>query len=130
MRRIGGWVVLGAFSFLGASGCGRALGANDIIGVWETTSVNGYAVPGTVTVRGRTYEARYFRWTFVQGGVCTVAAQIDGDEDRDAGNYRLDLEEQTITVSLDRWVLNLEGSLARDRMTLTDPAGVAYVLER
>jgi len=131
MRRTAQWLVLGAFGIFTATGCGDALGIDDIIGTWDTTSINDYSVPGTVVVEDQEFDVQYTRWTFDDGGGCTVVAQIDGAVDIfDGCNYTVNLAQQTIDIDLDEFT-EVRGSIDGDRMTLTNESvDATYVLSR
>jgi hypothetical protein len=132
MRSAARWLVLGALGVLSTTGCGDPVGIDDVIGTWDTVSVNGYSVPGLVVVQDREFEVQYIQWTFENGGACTVVAQIDGEVDAfDGCSYTVDLEQATIDIDLDDEFTEVRGSIDGDRMTLTNQSTDAtYVLRR
>ena len=132
MRTTARWLVLGVFGLIMGTGCSDPLGIDDIVGTWDTMSINGYSVPGTVIVEDREFDVRYIRWTFDHGGACTVVAQIDGDVDTfDGCQYTVDLEQATIDIDLGDEFTELLGSIDGDRMTLTNESvDATYVLRR
>ena len=130
MRRVTRWFVLGAFCILAATACGDAFGIDDVLGMWETTSINGDPVPGIVVVEGESFDVQYYRWTFVDGGQCSVAADVDGEvESMDDCDYTVNIEQETIAITFFD-IDFFQGSINGDRMTLTDDEGVILVLRR
>ena len=126
MRRAAAWLVLGILGFV-AVGCSDPVGVEDIIGIWNTTSINGYSVPGTVEYEGVNHDAEYARWVFYEGGQCTLTQHVDGStETFDECEYTVDLTSETISVILlfEAW----NGNLSRDRLTVTDPQDVVWLL--
>lgn len=120
-------LVLGALGLVGAPACTDALGLEDVLGVWNTRSINGYAVPGDVVYEGSTYATEYVRWALYDGGFCTLTQLVDGvTATFDDCEYTVDLERRTIVIVFQSapW----DGEVAGDSMTLTDPQDVVWVL--
>jgi len=110
-----------------APACSDALGVEDVIGIWNTQTINGYGVPGTVVYEGRSHEAEYVRWVFYDGGQCTLTQRVDGATATfDECDYTIDVKRGTIHVVLqfEAWA----GNVARHRMTLTDPQDIVWTL--
>jgi hypothetical protein len=121
------WLTLGVLGSVAAPACSEPFGIDDILGIWNTQSINGYSVPGTVVYEGGTYDAQYVRWTFYDGGQCTLTQQVDGvTATYDECEYTVNMEQETLTIVLlfEPW----DGSVAGNRMTLTDPQDVVWVL--
>lgn len=127
MRRIARWLAFGVLGFAATPACGDVFGIENVLGVWNTQSINGYSVPGTVVYEGDTYDTEYVHWTFYDGGRCTLTQQVDGvTATYDECDYTVNLEQETLTMVLlsEPW----DGTVAGDRMTLTDPQAVVWVL--
>ena len=127
MRSVARWLALGVLGLVAASACSDAFGVEDILGVWNTQSINGYSVPGTVVYEGDTYDTQYVRWTFYDGGQCTLTQRVDGvTATYDECVYTVNVEQATIAIVLlsEVW----DGSVEGNRMTLTDPQDVVWVL--
>ena len=121
------WCVLAVLGLVAAPACSEAFGIEDMLGVWNTQSINGYAVPGTVVYEGDTYDTQYVRWAFYDGGQCTLTQQVDGiTATYDECAYTVNVEHETLTIALlsEPW----DGSVDGNRMTLTDPQDVVWVL--
>jgi hypothetical protein len=121
------WLAFGVLGFAAPPACGDVFGIENVLGVWNTQSINGYSVPGTVVYEGDTYDTRYVRWTFYDGGRCILTQQVDGvTATYDECDYTVNLEQETLTMALlsEPW----DGTVAGDRMTLTDPQAVVWVL--
>ena len=126
MRRILRWLVPGALALAVGTACSDAFGVEDILGTWETTSVNGYSVPGTVVLEGSSFDIQYYRWTFVDGGHCSATGQVDGEVHSGDCDYTVNLEQRTITISFE--VNSLQGSIDGNTMTLTDEGDIVWIL--
>jgi hypothetical protein len=129
VRRVVRWLTLGVLAFVVAPACSDAFGIAEILGIWNTTSINGYAVPGTVVYEGASHDTQYVRWAFYDGGLCTLTQRVDGiTETYDACDYTVNVEQETIAIVFlfDTW----DGSLGGNHMTLTDPQDVAWMLRR
>jgi hypothetical protein len=99
------------------------------MGIWNTASINGYSVPGTVVYEGVSHEAEYARWAFYDGGLCTLTQHVDGNtETFDECEYAVDLARETVSVilSFESWV----GSVSGASITVTDPQDIEWVLVR
>lgn len=121
------WFVLAVLGLVAAPACSEAFGIEDVLGVWNTQSINGHSVPGTVVYEGDTYDTQYVRWTFYDGGQCTLTQHVDGiTATYDECEYTVNVEQETLTIVLnsERWDASLDGN----RMTLTDPQAVVWVL--
>ncbi len=129
MRRMARWLALGVLGCAAAPACSDAFGIEDILGVWNTISINGHSVPGTVVYEGDSYDTQYVRWAFYDGGQCTLTQQVDGfTETYDDCDYTANVEQKTIAITFlfETW----DGSLDGNNMTLTDPLDVAWILRR
>jgi len=127
VRRLLRWCTLGALGFAAAAACADPFGIADVLGVWNTQSINGYAVPGTVLYEGIPYDTQYVRWTLYDGGQCTLTQLVDGiTATFDECEYTVDPDRATITIVFlsEPW----DGSVDGRSMTLTDPQDVAWVL--
>jgi hypothetical protein len=127
MRRMARWLALGVLGLAAVPACSDALGVEDVLGIWNTQSISGYSVPGTVVYEGDSYDTQYVRWTFYDGGLCTLTQQVDGvTATYDECEYSVNLGQETIAIDLlsEVW----DGSVERERMTLTDPQDVVWVL--
>jgi hypothetical protein len=118
MRFVFRWCALVAVLVVANAGCGDdVFGLDDVIGQWETTSINGDAVPGMVVVAGDDYFVEYYRWTFVSAGQCSAEARVDGESfSLDNCDYSVDITQQTITGNSDG--LDFAGTVNGDRMDL------------
>lgn len=120
-------LALGVLTFVAAPACSDGLGVEDVFGVWNTQTINGYPVPGLVVYEGDTYDAQYVRWTFYDGGRCTLTQQVDGvTATYDECEYTVngDLETLTMMFLSEQW----DGRVAGSTMTLTDPQAIEWVL--
>lgn len=129
MRRLARWLTLGVLGFVAGPVCSDPFGIEDILGIWNTASINGYSIPGTVVYEGVSYDAQYARWAFYEGRQCLLTQQVDGvTETYDECNYTVNLEQETITIVFlfETW----DGSLDGNSMTLTDPQDVIWMLRR
>ncbi len=109
--------------------CSEPFGSGDSLGIWNTTSINDYSVPGTVVYEGQSYYTQYVRWAFYDGGLCTLTQQVDGvTETYDECDYTVNLEQETIAISFlfETW----DGSLDGNNMMLTDPQDIEWILRR
>jgi hypothetical protein len=126
-RRAGWWLALGVLGLGGPPACTSALGIDDVVGIWNTQSINGHAVPGDVLYEGVVYDTQYVRWVFYDGGQCTLTQHVDDlTATYDDCTYSVSVEDGTIVIVLhsESW----DGSMAGDTMTLTDPQDVVWVL--
>jgi hypothetical protein len=117
---------------LANAGCGEdVFGLDDVIGEWETRSINGQAVPGVVTVGGGIdVDVGYEHWTFLNGGDCTIEGEYDGTVDtveQDDCQYTVDISQQTIAGSI--FGTDFDGTINGDRMDI-DFLGEDWVLRR
>ena len=127
MRHGARWLALAVAGLVGAPACGDEFGIDDVLGIWNTHTINGYAVPGTVVYEGVTYQTAYVRWTFYDGGLCTLTQQVDDiTATYDSCEYTIDADQETIAIVLlsQEWNGSVDGS----RMTLTDPQSVVWIL--
>ena len=124
MARRAAFLILGVTA---ATACGDAVTLDDIRGVWNTASIDGDSVPGTVELNGRDLDIEYYRWTFAEG-VCTVVARIDGNEVNADCELSLDPEHQTVSIINSTYTA--EGPVEGDRMSLTGPDSVTWVLQK
>jgi hypothetical protein len=119
--------LLGALACAGPTACGDALGLEDVLGVWNTQSINGYAVPGDVVYLGATYDTEYVRWTFYEGGLCTLTQLVDGvTATYDECEYSVDVAGKAITIVFLGQVW--DGDVDRNTMTVTDPQDIVWIL--
>lgn len=128
-RRWARWLTVGVVGFAAAPACSDTFGVDNVLGIWNTISINGHAVPGTVIYEGDSYDAQYVRWAFYDGGLCTLTQQVDGiTATYDECDYTVNVERETITVTFlfETW----DGSVDGDGMTLTDPQDIAWVLRK
>ncbi|UCG85735.1 MAG: hypothetical protein JSW71_17720 [Gemmatimonadota bacterium] len=129
MQRTVRLLAFGVLGFVAAPACSDSFGIDDVFGIWNTTSINGYPVPGTVVYEAVSYDTEYVRWVFYDGERCTLTQEVDGlIETFDACDYTVNLEQETITISFlfETW----DGRLDGDTMVLTDPADVIWILRR
>lgn len=127
MRCMARWLALGMLGLVAAPACSDALGIEDILGIWNTQSINGYSIPGTVVYEGDTYDTQYVRWAFYDDGLCTLTQQVDGTvATYDDCTYTVNAGQKTIVVVFQSRVW--DGSVASDQMTLTDPQDVVWEL--
>lgn len=129
MKPVARWYALTILGTVLASACGDALRVEDVVGIWHTQSIGGHAVPGVVVYDGSSYDTEYVRWTFYDGGLCTLTQLVDGvTATYDECEYTVDLEHEAIAVVFlfETW----EGSVAGDRMTLVDPQSVEWLLRQ
>ena len=78
--------------------------------------------------QGVSYDIQYVRWTFYDGGLCTLTQQVDGvTATYDECEYTVDADRPTVAMVLlsQSWNGRVEGG----RMTLTDPQDVVWVLD-
>ncbi len=127
MRRMTRGLMCGVCVLLVVPACSDAFGVDDVLGVWSTQTINGHAVPGTVIYEGIPYDTQYVRWTFYDGGQCTLTQLVDGvTATYDACAYTVTSEQRAIAIVFLDQVWN--GIVAGSSMTLTDPQDVAWVL--
>ena len=129
MRHIARWLALGVLGFVAAAACSDPFGIEDMLGIWNTTSINGHSVPGTVIYKGDSHDTQYVRWVFYDGGQCTLTQQVDGvTETYDDCDYTVNLEQETIAISFlfETW----DGSLDGSSMMLTDPLDIVWILRK
>ncbi|MFQ6045031.1 MAG: hypothetical protein ACE5PT_01560 [Gemmatimonadales bacterium] len=129
MRRLARWTVLGVLGFAVAPTCGDAFGIDDVLGIWNTQSIGGHSVPGTVVYEGDSYDTQYVRWAFYDGPQCTLTQRVDGvTATYDECDYTVSVEHETITIVFlsEVW----DGGVEGNRMTLTDPQDVLWILRR
>ena len=112
---------------VGAPACTDGFGLEDVLGVWNTQSIDGYAVPGDVVYGGGTYATEYVRWALYDGGYCTLTQRVDDvTATFDDCEYTVDLEQETVVIVFQS--ASWDGRVAGDIMTLTDPQDVVWVL--
>jgi len=117
----------GALGLVVASGCSDTFGVEDVVGIWNTESIGGYAVPGTVVYDGTSHDTQYVRWVFYDGEQCTLTQQVDGaTQTFDECDYTLDVAEKTMTIVFQFQVW--AGTVHGRAMTLTDPRDVVWGL--
>jgi len=129
MQRTARWLALGVLAFVAAPACSDPLGIDDVIGIWNTTSIGGYSVPGTVVYEGISHDTEYVRWVLYDGGQCTLTQRIAGVTDTyDECDYSVSLEQKTVTIifQFQAW----DGSLDGGSMTLTDPKDTVWILHK
>jgi hypothetical protein len=121
------WLVLGVLGLVVAPGCSDAFGVTDVLGIWNTQSIGSYPVPGSVVYQGTTFDTQYARWAFYDGGRCTLTQQVDGTLGTfDDCTFTVNMEQKTIAMVFQARVW--DGTVAGDRMTLTDPQDVVWEL--
>lgn len=129
MKRTVRWLALGVFGFLAAPACSGRSGIDDIIGIWNTTSIDGYSVPGTVVYQGASLDTRYVRWVLYDGRQCTMTEMVnDSTYTFDECDYSVNLEQDSITIifRFEEW----KGSVDRRSMSLTDPKDKVWMLRK
>ncbi len=129
MRLTARRLVLGALVFTAAPACGDAFGIDNVLGIWNTTSINGYPLPGTVDYEGVDHEAEYARWAFYDGGLCTLTQLVNSETSTiDECEYSVDQERKTVTVVLlyEVW----DGSWDRGSLVVVDPQDIIWVLDK
>jgi hypothetical protein len=122
---------------LSTLGCSRPLSMDDVLGEWETKTVNGVALPGTVgftTVLGTIDSVRfeYEHWSFLEEGGCVATSQVDDEVrtiDETNCRYEVDLGAGSIVVRLYDYG-NLPGTIDRSAITLLADDQYAWVLHR
>jgi hypothetical protein len=102
--------------------CGDPFSVQDVLGEWQTTSVNGTDIPGTVDVYvdGDTVRSTVTQehWTFAAGGVCQESSVVNGASDTiEECEYQVDEEAEEITITL-LSVITLSGPVEGSRITL------------
>lgn len=126
MRRRSRWR---AFLLLGSiigTACSDVLAVEDVVGVWETTSINGDPVPGNVVIDGLIYDVQYWRWTFDNGGLCSTTSLIETVTDTRACEYSVSPQSKRVTI--DFGFATVGGVVDGDRMTVTDQVGNVFLL--
>ncbi len=129
MRRRLRWLAAGTLGLLAAPACGDVFGIEDVLGIWNTQSINGYPVPGIVEYRAVNYDVEYGRWAFYDGQRCTLTQEVGGTvETYDACEYTVDGEAREISITFrdEAWDGTVEGST----MTLIDPQDIVWILRR
>ena len=106
--------------------CTDVLAVDDVVGVWESTSINGDAVPGNVVIDGLRYDVEFWRWTFASGGLCSTTSRIESVEDTRGCEYTV--FSQSKRVSIDFGFAAVEGVVDGSRMTVTDGVGNVFLL--
>jgi hypothetical protein len=127
LRRIQ-WMALLLFGGMVGTACSDVLAIEEVVGVWETTSINGDAVPGTVVIDGLSYDVQFWRWTFNNGGICSTTSRIEMNEETQACEYSV-ASQQKIVV-MDFGFATLQGVVDDDRMTITYSGDNVFVLRR
>ena len=130
MRRFQSYVTLGVLGLAVASACGDALGIEDVEGTWNTTSVNGDPVPGTVQFQGNTFDMQYYRFTFQRGGNCVLAYSVNSNagENNDC-EFLVNFKNAAITITVAN-LLDLGGTIEGNTMSLVDEFGTVYILRK
>lgn len=129
MQRTAIRLALGVLVIVAAPACNDPCSVNGILGIWNTTSINGYSVPGHVEYESVSYEAEYVRWAFYEGGQCVLTQRVDNRTTTyDRCSYTVDQDQQRFTMTLmdEAW----NGVQDGDRIALTDPRDVPFVLRR
>jgi hypothetical protein len=129
MRQIPRWLVFSALLAGAAPACEDAAGFGDVRGIWNTASIDGQAVPGTVDYDGTVFETEYVRWAFYDGERCTLTQFVDGRTSTyDDCTYTVDDEQQAVSITFQAqaWA----GAVSGERMTLTDPQDIVWILRR
>jgi len=131
MRRMMRWCVFCGVALLVATACSDAFGVEDILGTWNVMSINGHPLPAVVKTNGEEYNYQYLRFTFVEGGKCTFASQVDDVVDStDSCDYTVNFEQKTISVSLHQGSIGFYGSIDGNEMTLNAGEEVVLILRR
>jgi hypothetical protein len=123
------WLAVGILGLVAVPACGDAFGIEDVLGIWNAQSIGGHAVPGTVVYEGVSYDTEYVRWTFYEGGHCTLTQLVDGiTATYDDCDYTVDMARRTISIVFlyETW----DGSVDEGDMTLTDPQDVVWLLRQ
>jgi hypothetical protein len=129
MRLTPRWLILGALLAGAALACEDAVGVGDVRGIWNTVSIAGDVVPGTVDYEGTIFETEYVRWAFYDGDRCTLTQLVDGRTNTyDDCSYSADEGQQTVSITFQAqaWA----GAIDGERMTLTDPQDIVWMLRR
>lgn len=104
-------------------------GIEDVLGIWNTQSINGYAVPGIVEYEGVDYDAEYARWAFYEGRRCTLTQEVGGVvETYDECDYAVSVEEREVSITFRNEVW--DGAIEGSTMTLIDPQEIVWKLRR
>lgn len=129
MRRTRRSLILGALLAGAAPACEDAVGFGDVRGIWNTQSIAGDAVPGTVDYEGTIFETEYVRWAFYDGDRCTLTQLVDGRTNTyDDCAYVADDQQQTVSITFQSQTWS--GAISGERMTLTDPQDIVWILRR
>ena len=130
MRRFLSYMTVGVLALTVGSACGDALGIEDIEGTWNTTSVNGDPVPGTVQFQGNTFDLQYYRFTFQRGGSCVLAYSVNSSagENNDC-DFQVNFKNAAIVIAVAN-LLDLGGTIEGDTMSLVDEVGTVYILRK
>ncbi len=129
MQRTVRWLALGVLGFVATPACSDQSDIDDVIGIWDTKSVAGYSVPGTIEYERKSHDTQYIRWVFYDGGRCTLTQHIDGAiETYGECEYTVNVEQQTLTMTfqMERWAGRLDGN----SLIFTDPKDVEWILRR
>ena len=129
MRQIPRWFIIGALLAGAFPACEDAVGLADVRGIWNTASIGGHAIPGTVDYDGTIFDTEYVRWAFYDGERCTLTQLVDGKTSTyDDCTYSADEERQAVSITFqsEAWA----GTVSGERMTLTDPQDVVWILRR
>ncbi len=128
MHRWSRWFALLWLGGIVGTACSDVLAVEDVVGVWNATSINGDPVPGEVVFDGLIYDVQYWRWTFNNGGLCSSTSQIEMTEDTRGCEYVV--SSQSKRVSIDFGFAAVEGVVEGDRMTITDEGGNVFQLRK
>jgi hypothetical protein len=108
--------------------CSDILAVEDVVGIWDTTSINGDAVPGIVEIDTLSFDVEYWRWTFEPGGECTTATRIDSVDDTRGCAYQVFSQSKLVLINFG--FAAAEGVVNGDRMAVTDSSGNVFQLQK
>ncbi len=137
MRRRSFSCATAGLALLSLLGCSEPLTMDDVLGDWETESVSGVSLPGTIpyaNLLGGTDSMRLeaAQWSFLEGGWCSETAHVDG-EVRTIGHadcrFRVDFQAESIFVRLYDFG-ELPGTVSRSAITLLADDQYEWVLRR
>jgi len=128
VHRLSRWFALLLLGGMVGTACSDVLAVEDVVGVWNATSINGDPVPGEVVFDGLIYDVQYWRWTFNNGGLCSSTSQIEMAEDTRGCEYVV--YSQSKRVSIDFGFTAVEAVVDGDRMTVTDEGGNVFLLRK
>lgn len=102
--------------------CGDPFSVQDVLGDWQTASINGTDLPGMadIYIDGDTLVQNVASeyWTFSTGGVCQESSVVNGFPDTiDDCEYLVDEEAEELAITLLSTIF-LSGPVEGNRITL------------